>query len=120
MIAAGVGLGAVVVAAWPDPTVRVMRLPYGEAQPKAPLVSVDATTSSGTESSATAPWEPPVAAAEGEEDVERVLAGVDAAPSSGPAPVPSQAEREPGYVQESPEELGAEPLPGADLTQPAG
>jgi hypothetical protein len=34
----------------------------------------------------------------------------------GPAPVASEAELEPGYVEESPEELGAEPLPGAELT----
>ena len=35
---------------------------------------------------------------------------------TGPPPVPSQAELEPDYVAESPEELGAEPLPGAVLT----
>ncbi|HYK06855.1 MAG TPA: hypothetical protein VEW11_03695 [Gaiellaceae bacterium] len=34
----------------------------------------------------------------------------------GPAPVPSELEQSVGYVQESPEELGAEPLPGAELT----
>ena len=34
----------------------------------------------------------------------------------GPAPVPSELERSVGYVQESPEELGAEPLPGVELT----
>jgi hypothetical protein len=31
----------------------------------------------------------------------------------GPAPVPSELEQSAGYVQESPEELGARPLPGA-------
>jgi hypothetical protein len=35
---------------------------------------------------------------------------------AGPPPVASEAELEPGYVEESPEELGAEPLPGAELT----
>jgi hypothetical protein len=34
----------------------------------------------------------------------------------GPSPVPSELERTAGYVQESPEDLGAEPLPGAELT----
>ncbi len=34
----------------------------------------------------------------------------------GPAPVPSELEQSVGYVQESPEELGAEPLPGVQLT----
>ena len=35
---------------------------------------------------------------------------------AGPPPVPAESELEPGYVAESPEELGAEPLPGAELT----
>ena len=51
------------------------------------------------------------------------VASAPAAPPSatrpaafGPAPVPSELERSPGYVWESPEELGAQPLPGAELT----
>jgi hypothetical protein len=34
----------------------------------------------------------------------------------GPPPVPSDAELQPDYVAESPEELGAEPLPDAAVT----
>lgn len=34
----------------------------------------------------------------------------------GPPPVASEAELQPNYVVESPEELGAEPLPGAVVT----
>ena len=34
----------------------------------------------------------------------------------GPAPVPSELESSVGYEQQSPEELGAEPLPGAQAT----
>ena len=34
----------------------------------------------------------------------------------GPAPVSSELERSPDYGQESPEELGARPLPGAEVT----
>ena len=34
----------------------------------------------------------------------------------GPAPVPSELERSADYEQESPEELGARPLPGAEVT----
>jgi hypothetical protein len=34
----------------------------------------------------------------------------------GPAPVPSELESSVGYEQQSPEELGAEPLPGAEST----
>ena len=34
----------------------------------------------------------------------------------GPAPVPSELEQSADYVQESPEELGARPLPGAEVT----
>ena len=33
----------------------------------------------------------------------------------GPAPVPSELESSPDYEQESPEELGARPLPGAEV-----
>jgi hypothetical protein len=34
----------------------------------------------------------------------------------GPAPVPSQLEQSVDYEQETPEELGARPLPGAEVT----
>ncbi len=34
----------------------------------------------------------------------------------GPAPVPSELEQSADYEQESPEELGARPLPGAEVT----
>ena len=51
------------------------------------------------------------------------VASAPAAPPSatrpavfGPAPVPSELEQSADYVQESPEELGAQPLPGAELT----
>ena len=52
------------------------------------------------------------------------VASAPAAPPShtrpavfGPAPVPSELEQSADYVRESPEELGAEPLPGAELTR---
>jgi hypothetical protein len=35
----------------------------------------------------------------------------------GPAPVPSELELSADYEQESPEELGARPLPGAEVTR---
>ena len=51
------------------------------------------------------------------------VASAPAAPPSatrpavfGPAPVPSELEQSADYVQESPEELGARPLPGAEVT----
>ena len=50
------------------------------------------------------------------------VASAPAAPPSvrpsvyAPAPVPSELELSVDYPQESPEELGAEPLPGADVT----
>jgi hypothetical protein len=34
----------------------------------------------------------------------------------GPPPVPSELDDELDYVQETPEQLGAKPLPGAELT----
>lgn len=47
----------------------------------------------------------------------RVLAAVEPDSSAdGPSPVPSDADLDAGYVQETPEELGAAPLPGADVT----
>ena len=42
--------------------------------------------------------------------------GLVAKEPSGPPPIPSESELQPDYVSESPEELGAEPLPGAVLT----
>ena len=36
MILAGLALGAYVVAAWPDTSSHVVRLPYGESMPKTP------------------------------------------------------------------------------------
>jgi hypothetical protein len=46
-----------------------------------------------------------------------VLASVEPdSADAGPPEVPSEAELEADYVQEAPEELGADPLPGAELT----
>jgi hypothetical protein len=131
MVLAGLGLGLAVLAAWPEPTTRVVRLPYGESQPKTPseAVAVRAPAAKAARSTPAAVV-PPVAApplpapaetAEAEE-VGRVLAvaepAPEPAPADGPPPVPSEAEVSGGYQQESPEELGARPLPGADLTLP--
>ena len=104
MILAGSCLGAFVFAAWPEPTTRLTRLPYGESRPKTPMAAV-----------------------ERQAPVERVVAsvGVVAAPQPEPAPAPETAERElagpppvpsesrdDGYRPETAEELGAKPLPG--------
>jgi hypothetical protein len=129
MILAGLALGASVWAAWPESTTRVVRLPYGEALPKTPRETVRVETARPAKRvAATAPvvrqTQPVVVAkpeAEAEEEEGRVLAVVEPeqpSRSRGPAPVPSELELEPGYEQESPEELGAEPLPGAVVTQP--
>jgi hypothetical protein len=46
-----------------------------------------------------------------------VLASVEPDPFvGGPPPVPSELDAELDYVQEPPEDLGAKPLPGAELT----
>lgn len=63
---------------------------------------------------------PEIAAAvepESEPEPVRVLAAVepDPAAGAGPSPVPSELEQSGDYEPESPEELGAEPLPGAVL-----
>ena len=104
MILAGSCLGAVVLAVWPEPTTNVTRLPYGESRPKTPSAATERE----------APVNRVVASVGGigraqpqvtpdDETVERELAG--------PPPVPSESESQ-GYRPETPEELGAKPLPG--------
>ncbi|HUH14931.1 MAG TPA: hypothetical protein VML35_03500 [Gaiellaceae bacterium] len=102
MVLSGVALGAFVWVSWPEPSLRIVRLPYGEAMPKSvrtaperqepvrtvaavvPVAAVDATA-------------PELAAAEPQR--------LDA----GPSPVGSEIEDD---YAESAEQLGAEPLPG--------
>jgi hypothetical protein len=120
MILAGLALAAAVLAAWPEPTTRIVRLPYGESQPKGPDVvrAQDVRTVSRAAVQSVEESEP-VTAAQPESEPARVLAAVEPAPDADwPAPMPSETELDEDYVQESPEELGADPLPGADLTQP--
>ena len=89
MILAGLLLAAFVWAAWP--ALRRSRTSSGGGAP---------------------------AAAPREEEPVRVLAGVEPERAAGfaPAPVPSELELAGDYVQESPEELGAKPLPGVVVT----
>jgi len=109
MILAGSCLAAVVVFAWPESTTYTTRLPHGESRPKTPNAAAKPQ----------APVERVVASADvvapaqteiapDEETVKRELAG--------PPPVSSEAESEQddGYRPETPEELGAKPLPGMD------
>jgi hypothetical protein len=141
MFVAGLALAAAVWATWPEPQTRIVRLPYGESQPKAPtLVAAKPATQRPSRSVSVFPATPeaprtpaPFGQPEAEEPG-RVLAAVEPSPTTedfdptdGPAPVPSDFELSGDYEQEPPEELGAEPLPGADLTgadltpeQPAG
>jgi hypothetical protein len=121
MILAGLVLGLAVLSAWPEPTMQSVRLPYGEPQPKSPVGAPAKKTRAVARATVEQPVpEPaPVASAQPETEPARVLAAVEPAPESeGPPPMPSEVELDESYVQESPEELGAEPLPGADLTQP--
>jgi hypothetical protein len=123
MILAGFALGASVWAAWPEPTLRIVRLPNGESMPKTArtAVSIRARAPRAARTPAAeptqAPSQPTLAPAVEVEPV-RVLAAVepDHSPGDGPSPVPSELELSGDYDQESPEELGAEPLPGAVLT----
>jgi hypothetical protein len=107
-ILAGFGQGAYVLLSWPEPTTRIVRLPYGESLPKTPppvLVQQQASVEK-TVSSAAGVVTPPQAQPVTQEPVERELAS--------PQPVPSETETDDGYVQESPEQLGATPRPGMD------
>lgn len=120
MVLAGLLLAVGVWAAWPEPSTRLVRLPYGESQPKSPVAERPARQAAVTPSVERP--QAPAASAQADEPA-RVLAVADSAPATevvdpddGPAPVPSETELEEGYVQESPEELGARPLPGVDAT----
>lgn len=95
MILSGIALGAYVLASWPDTTPRLIRLPYGESMPKTPRVVPERTV--------------------------RVLQAVPAAPEVAVAPVPAPKAVKPArkapiedeiVSEESPYDLGAEPLPG--------
>jgi hypothetical protein len=122
-ILAGMALGGFVLLSWPDSTTRVVRLPYGESSPKTPREGTETTrvavVSTGTAAAAPAPAQgsPHHQSAPPHQEPSRVLAAAEReAAFAGPDPIPSQLELEPGYSQESPEALGAEPLPGAELT----
>lgn len=120
MILAGFALAAFVWSSWPDATVRIVRLPDGEAMPKSPR---EAAPARAKVTKTVLPVPTPAAtvqrtpAAIAQPETGRVLAAVAPDPSAyaGPAPVPSELELSGDYEQESPEALGAEPLPGADL-----
>ena len=104
MILAGCCLGAVVFVAWPEPTTYLTRQPRGESRPKTPSVAAERK----------APVERVVASA----DVVSTAATGDRGRSTrrerelaGPPPVSSESESD-DYRPETPEELGAKPLPG--------
>jgi hypothetical protein len=110
MILAGTCLGAFVLATWPEPTTRLTRLPHGESRPKTPSVAVERRAPAqrviaGVD--VVAPPQPQLAP--DEETAERELAG--------PRPVPADRESN-GYRPETPEELGATPLPGMHPSVP--
>jgi hypothetical protein len=111
-ILAGLGLGAYVVASWPEPTTRLIRLPYGESMPKTPGVAAQrrAPAAKVVASAAGAVTPPPARLVE-EEEEEQEEEGTQERELAGPPPVASELERD-GYRQETPEELGATPLPG--------
>ena len=103
MILAGSCLGAVVLAAWPEPTTTLTRLPYGESRPKTPSVAAERQTPDKRVVASAGVVRPAKPQVTPDETVERELAG--------PPPVPSESESQ-GYRPETPEELGAKPLPG--------
>lgn len=121
MILVGLLLAAFVWAAWPDPTVRIVRVP--EAQPVQKEAPVAAPAAARPARVSVQPQQAPVTAPSAaapvvEEEPVRVLAAVEPerAAGFGPAPVPSELELADDYAQESPEELGARPLPGVVVT----
>jgi hypothetical protein len=131
MILAGLALGAAVWATWPEPSTRFVRLPYGEASPKTPREAAAARPAARPPAVVRPSAESPQETAEivEREEPGRVLAAVEpeaepgatrapAAVWAGPDPIPSEWELRGDYAQETAEELGAQPLPGVDLTLP--
>ena len=123
MVLAGLALGGLVFISWPDSTNRTVRLPYGESAPKTPSAlkaaerGVASETPASAASVASAAKAPRGTSAPVAQEPGRVLAAVAVDPAfAGPDPVRSQLELDPGYEQQRPEALGAEPLPGAELT----
>jgi hypothetical protein len=103
-ILAGLGLGAYVLVAWPEPTFQLIRLPYGESTPKTPSVAVERRApAERVVASVARVVTPPRAQLVAGTGQKRELAG--------PPPVASGIERD-GYRPETAEELGAKPLPG--------
>ncbi|HUP32480.1 MAG TPA: hypothetical protein VM184_05555 [Gaiellaceae bacterium] len=119
MVLGGVVLGTFVWASWPEPTVRTVRLPYGEAMPKTVRAEGKRQQQARTVAAVTPPAVP--AAAPEPELVATEPESLD----RGPAAVRSELELEDDGYAESAEQLGAEPLPGfggasgADQDQPA-
>jgi hypothetical protein len=105
MILAGSCLGAFVFASWPEPTTYLTRLPYGESRPKTPSVAHErqAPVKRVVAVVQVVETPQPQRAQPDEESAQRELAG--------PPPVPAASESS-GYRPETPEELGAKPLPG--------
>lgn len=109
MVLSGLALAAVVWVSWPEPTIRIVRLPYGESMPKSSIAAPERQEPVRTVA-AVAPASQPDAAPEPE------LAAAEPEPSAeGPAAVGSELDD--GYA-ESPESLGAEPLPGTGGAPP--
>jgi hypothetical protein len=110
MILAGSCLGAFVLATWPEPTTRPTRLPHGESRPKTPSVAVERRgPAKRVIAGADVVTPPQPQLAPDEETAERELAG--------PPPVPAESESN-GYRPDTPEELGATPLPGMHPSVP--
>jgi hypothetical protein len=106
MVLSGLVLAAFVWISWPEASSRLVRLPYGEAMPKSSAATPEQQQVQPVRTvAAVAPASQPEVAPEPE------LAAAEPEPlTDGPAPVGSDLEDD-GYV-ESPESLGAEPLPG--------
>ena len=103
-ILAGFGLGAYVLAAWPEPTFHLIRLPYGESMPKTPSAAVKREVQAKRVVAAVAGVVTPPRA-------QRTPAQAPTRELAGPPPVSSEIERD-GYRPETAEQLGAKPLPG--------
>lgn len=106
MVLSGLVLAAFVWISWPESSLRLVRLPYGESMPKSSAAAPERqqTVQPVRTVAAVAPASQP-------EVAEPELAAAEPEPlTEGPAPVGSDLEDD--AYDESPESLGAEPLPG--------
>lgn len=111
MILAGMALGAFVLTSWPDTSTRLIRLPYGESMPKTPRMAAKAPAVTVARPAPATPKAQLIVAEPAPKPATQPARAPAAAAPANEAPVDLVSE-------ETPTELGAEPLPGMGQSKP--